>query len=125
MGRQPSGARGGSARHLPCGQYSNRPRYTEGVARLPPSDVVRTLGQLSTVGLSFVLALVMGFGAGLWLDRQLDTSPWLTLAGFGVGLAAGVLNVVRILSGIQRMEDAHARRKPDARRDESPGERLP
>lgn len=58
---------------------------------------IRLIGQLSTVGLSFVLALVMGFGGGYLLDGWLGTSPWLTLLGFFVGLAAGVLNVYRVM----------------------------
>lgn len=58
---------------------------------------IRLIGQLSTVGLSFVLALVMGFGGGYLLDGWLGTSPWLTLLGFFVGVAAGVLNVYRVM----------------------------
>jgi ATP synthase protein I len=60
-------------------------------------STLRTLGQLSTVGMSFVLALVMGFGGGYWLDGWLGTKPWLSFIGFFVGLAAGVLNVYRVL----------------------------
>jgi F0F1-type ATP synthase assembly protein I len=60
-------------------------------------STLRTLGQLSTVGMSFVLALVMGFGGGYWLDAWLGTKPWLSFIGFFVGLAAGVLNVYRVL----------------------------
>jgi ATP synthase protein I len=62
-----------------------------------PPSTARLLGQLSTVGLSFVMALVMGFGGGYWLDGYLGTSPWLAFAGFFLGLAAGVLNVYRIM----------------------------
>ena len=58
---------------------------------------IRLIGQLSTVGLSFVLALVMGFGGGYLLDGWLGTSPWLTFLGFFVGVAAGVLNVYRVM----------------------------
>ena len=47
--------------------------------------------------MSFVLALVMGFGAGYWLDTTLNTKPWLSFVGFFLGLAAGVLNVYRVL----------------------------
>ena len=60
------------------------------------------IGQLSTIGLSFVLALVMGFGAGYLLDGWLGTRPWLTLVGFFVGLAAGILNVYRIMQLLDR-----------------------
>ena len=60
-------------------------------------STLRTLGQLSTVGMSFVLALVLGFGAGYWLDGRFGTRPWLSFLGFFLGLAAGVLNVYRVL----------------------------
>ncbi len=55
------------------------------------------LGQLSSVGMSFVLALAMGFGGGYWLDGALGTAPWLSFIGFFLGLAAGVLNVYRVM----------------------------
>ena len=64
------------------------------MAFLPP-DQVRAIGALSVVGLSFVLALVIGVAGGVWLDRQFGTSPWGFLAGFVIGVAAGILNVYR------------------------------
>lgn len=60
-------------------------------------STLRTLGQLSTVGMSFVLAIVFGFGGGHWLDGRMGTGPWLAFLGFFLGLAAGVLNVYRVL----------------------------
>ena len=59
---------------------------------------IRLIGQLSTVGLSFVFALVMGFGGGYFLDGWLGTKPWFTFLGFFLGLAAGILNVYRVCS---------------------------
>lgn len=64
------------------------------------------IGQLSTVGLAFVFALVLGFGAGYWLDEQFGTRPWLSLLGFALGLAAGVLNVVRTMQAVGRPTSA-------------------
>jgi ATP synthase protein I len=58
---------------------------------------IRLIGQLSTVGLSFVFALVIGFGGGYLLDKWLGTSPWLTFLGFFIGMAAGILNVYRVM----------------------------
>jgi ATP synthase protein I len=58
---------------------------------------IRLIGQLSTVGLSLVLAIVMGFGGGYLLDRWLGTTPWLTMLGFLVGIAAGFVNVYRVM----------------------------
>lgn len=55
------------------------------------------IGQLSTIGMSFVFALILGFGGGYWLDGVLGTRPWLTFTGFFFGLAAGVLNVYRVM----------------------------
>ncbi len=66
-----------------------------------PSDreqrisTIKAIGALSTVGFSFVLAIVLGVAGGYYLDRWLGTSPWLFMLGFLFGLAAGVLNVVR------------------------------
>jgi ATP synthase protein I len=70
------------------------------VAIGPDARTLKTLGQLSTIGLAFVFALVLGFAAGVWLDRKLGTSPWLSLLGFAMGLAAGVLNVMRTMKSV-------------------------
>jgi ATP synthase protein I len=53
------------------------------------------LGALSTVGLSFVLAIVLGTLAGVWIDKTFGTGPWGLLIFFALGLAAGILNVFR------------------------------
>ena len=59
------------------------------------ADSVRVLGALSTVGFSFVLAIVLGAAIGYFLDKWLGTSPWLFFLFFVIGLAAGILNVYR------------------------------
>jgi ATP synthase protein I len=61
-----------------------------------PEGYWRTVGELGTLGLSFVLALVLGTWAGLWVDKTFATSPWGMMVGFVMGFAAAVLNVVRI-----------------------------
>lgn len=62
---------------------------------LLPADQVRTLGALSAVGISFVLAIAIGVGGGIWLDRQLGTSPWLLFLGLILGFTAGVVNIYK------------------------------
>jgi F0F1-type ATP synthase assembly protein I len=57
---------------------------------------IRNLGAMSTVGLSFVLAVVLGALAGIWFDGLLGTSPWLFLLFFFLGLLAGGINVYRM-----------------------------
>jgi ATP synthase protein I len=59
------------------------------------ADTVRTIGALSTVGISFVLAIVIGAGAGLLLDRWLGTTKVFFLIFFVFGVIAGIINVYR------------------------------
>ena len=66
---------------------------TDRGARL--GETVRSLGALSTAGLSFVLAIVFGAGGGYLLDGWLGTSPWGFLLGFVLGVVAGIRNVFK------------------------------
>jgi ATP synthase protein I len=59
------------------------------------ADSFRTIGALSTVGISFVLAVVIGFACGYYLDKWLGTGPWLLLVFTVFGLVAGIMNVYR------------------------------
>jgi ATP synthase protein I len=59
------------------------------------ADSVRTIGALSTVGFSFVLAIGIGAVCGYYLDKWLGTGPWMFFLFFAIGVAAGVLNVYR------------------------------
>ena len=68
---------------------------TDGPKKGSTADTVRTLGALSTVGFSFVLAIVLGTWFGWLLDGWLGTAPWMLLLFFFLGFAAGVLNVYR------------------------------
>lgn len=61
-------------------------------------QAMRSVGALSTVGLSFVLAIVLGAWFGLLLDRWLGFDKLFFLIFFFLGLAAGILNVYRITS---------------------------
>jgi F0F1-type ATP synthase assembly protein I len=79
----------------------------------PPPSPWQLIGQLSTVGLSFVFAIVLGFGGGYWLDARLGTRPWLSFLGFFLGLAAGVLNVYRIMQIAARPPDKSHERPHD------------
>ena len=61
---------------------------------------MRSMGALSAVGIAFVLAVLMGFLIGFGLDRWLGCSPLFTIVFFFLGLAAGVVNVVRTASAV-------------------------
>jgi ATP synthase protein I len=75
---------------------------------------IRLIGQLSTIGLSFVMAIVIGFGGGYFLDHWLGTKPWFMFLGFFVGLAAGIINVYRVMQLASRSSTA-ARSARDGR----------
>jgi ATP synthase protein I len=59
-------------------------------------EVMRAVGQLGSVGLSFVLAIAVAVAIGLWLDRVTGWSPLFFIVFFLLGCAAGVVNVYRI-----------------------------
>ena len=62
----------------------------------------KALGELSTVGITLVLATVIGLAGGYYLDKWLGTKPWLTLIGLGFGIAAGFVNLFRTVNRAER-----------------------
>ena len=54
---------------------------------------IRTLGYLSTIGLSMAFAIGLGAGIGFWLDKKLGTGPWLFFVFFGLGIVAAFRNL--------------------------------
>ena len=55
----------------------------------------KALAELSSIGMTLVLATVIGLAGGYYLDRWLGTSPWLIMIGLGLGIAAGFVNFFR------------------------------
>jgi ATP synthase protein I len=58
-------------------------------------EKMQSIGALSTVGLSFVLAIAIGAWFGYLLDSWLSTGPWFFLLFFVLGIVAGIANVYR------------------------------
>ena len=58
-------------------------------------QAVTSLANLSTAGLAFAIAVILGAALGYGVDSQLGTSPVGFLLGFVLGLVAGMLNVFR------------------------------
>ena len=54
---------------------------------------LKELGYFSTIGLSVALAIFIGLGIGLYLDKRFGTSPILTLIFLVLGIAAGYRNI--------------------------------
>lgn len=65
----------------------------------------KSIGELTSIGMAMVLATVIGLGAGYLADRWLGTSPWLTLIGLGLGIAAGFVSLFRAVKAAERKLD--------------------
>jgi ATP synthase protein I len=65
----------------------------------------KSVGELASIGMAMVLATVIGLAGGYFLDRWLGTSPWLTLAGLGFGIAAGFVSLFRAVKAAERRLD--------------------
>ena len=53
------------------------------------------LGNAFKLGTELVAAVVVGSIIGFILDNWFDTKPWLTISFFFMGVAAGILNVIK------------------------------
>ena len=63
--------------------------------RSSTADTMRTIGALSTVGFSMVLAVVIGAGIGYFLMTQFGLGRWVFFVFFVFGVAAGIINIYR------------------------------
>jgi len=50
------------------------------------------------IGTEFVAAILVGTGIGYAIDRLAGTAPWAMLAFLMLGFAAGILNVIRVVT---------------------------
>ena len=64
----------------------------------------RSLGMLASVGMTFVVATAGATIGGYFLDRWLGTTPWFTLIGIGVGVAAGFRGLFRSVKNAEKQE---------------------
>ena len=56
-------------------------------------QLFKTLGFLSSVGISMVAATFIGLAMGYYLDKWLGTAPWLTLIFLLFGIISGFRNI--------------------------------
>ena len=60
------------------------------------------MGSAFKLGTELVSAVVVGTIIGFILDSWFDTKPWLIIIFFFLGAAAGMLNVIRTASQMQK-----------------------
>jgi len=56
-------------------------------------QLIKSLGFLSSVGISMVASCLIGLAMGYYLDKWLGTTPWMTLIFLGFGIVSGFRNV--------------------------------
>jgi len=66
---------------------------------------LRSLGFLSSLGISMVAASFIGLFIGYTLDGWWGTSPWMTLLWLGFGIAAGFRNIFILTRRALREQD--------------------
>jgi ATP synthase protein I len=64
------------------------------------STLQRGLGLGFRIGIELVVAVVVATGIGWAIDRWLGTRPWGMIVLFFMGVAAGMLNVYRAVTGV-------------------------
>ena len=61
-------------------------------------QLFRTLGFMSTAGISMVISTFIGLAMGYYLDKWLDTTPWMTLIFLLLGIVSGFRNIFLLTS---------------------------
>ncbi len=63
----------------------------------------RKIAELSTLALSLPSSIAVGLFAGYFLDRWLGTEPWLLCILTLLGVASGLLTLIR---GVLKLKDS-------------------
>jgi len=70
------------------------------MAKKLSTEMVSLLGNYGHIGFTFVIAIFLGLGGGIYLDEKFfdgKTSPWFTFIGLAFGIAAGFNSLFQIL----------------------------
>jgi ATP synthase protein I len=51
------------------------------------------------LAVEFIVPIFVGAAVGIWLDRRLETLPWLTVIFVLLGFGAAIMNVFRLAGG--------------------------
>lgn len=63
-------------------------------------ELIQLLAHYGNVGFTFVAAIFIGLGGGVYLDQKVfdgRTAPWFTFIGLAFGIAAGFKTLLDIL----------------------------
>ena len=71
------------------------------------------LGLGFKIAVDLVCAIAVGVGIGYFLDKWLGTSPWFLLIMMPLGMAAGILNVMKTAKVEEERRQAEDRARHD------------
>ncbi len=80
-------------------------------------QLYKSIGFLSSVGISLVASILIGLAMGIYLDQWLDTPPLFTLIMLLIGVISGFRNVYILTTRElkrQELEDDQAGKDHDA-----------
>ncbi|HSL41525.1 MAG TPA: AtpZ/AtpI family protein [Desulforhopalus sp.] len=71
-------------------------------------EFVHLLANYGHIGFTFVSAILIGLGGGIYLDQKVfdgRTAPWLTFVGLAFGIAAGYKSLLEVVWRNRRDEE--------------------
>jgi ATP synthase protein I len=90
-----------------------------------PRDGLKTptsnLGRAFHLTIEMAACLAVGGGIGWFLDKQLDTKPWLLIVFLIIGIAAGIRSVLRAIARMNAELERQEREKADLEKSERGG----
>jgi len=66
----------------------------------------RRLAEASSLALTLPSGIAIGMLIGYWLDKWLDTEPWMIIIWTLLGVASGLISLVRGLKKFMRESEA-------------------
>jgi ATP synthase protein I len=74
--------------------------------KTPPKykEAFDQISRYGTVGLELGVSVAIGIAIGFYLDKWLDTSPWLTIFMMLCGTVSGFIRIYRALKEIEKEE---------------------
>ena len=76
------------------GEKDHADAYADLKRRQSDASATQQMFALSGVGFEFIAEVGVMTLIGWFLDRQFETSPWLTLAGVAIGFTFGIYRLV-------------------------------
>ena len=70
--------------------------------RQPDANETVAWHKMAGIGVEFIAAVGVFAALGWWLDGKFGTSPWLLIAGCGLGFAGGLWNMVKAANRMMR-----------------------